>query len=100
MCGILAIFARAGHPLLNPEKVRELSHRQRTRGPDATGVVSGETWALAHERLSIMDPQESANQPFSTKMKISLVPRLSRVLFFHTRLSMVKFTTGVISGSS
>eukprot|EP01128_Nolandella_sp_AFSM9_P002453 TRINITY_DN12826_c0_g1_i2.p1 TRINITY_DN12826_c0_g1~~TRINITY_DN12826_c0_g1_i2.p1 ORF type:complete len:557 (-),score=100.63 TRINITY_DN12826_c0_g1_i2:1200-2870(-) len=73
MCGILAFFAPAGHANLDPATVRTLSQRQSTRGPDATGVVSGKTFALAHERLTIMDLNEAANQPFSTPAGISLI---------------------------
>jgi asparagine synthase (glutamine-hydrolysing) len=73
MCGILAVFAPEGSAALLPEKVKSLSQRQCTRGPDATGVLVGRTWALAHERLSIMDPKESANQPFTTPEGVSLV---------------------------
>eukprot|EP00951_Prasinocladus_malaysianus_P027471 scaffold246610_cov42-Prasinocladus_malaysianus.AAC.1 len=33
-----------------------------TRGPDETGFYGGESWAMGHQRLSIMDP-EHGHQP-------------------------------------
>lgn len=57
-CGILALVDRNGAvPMENREPlVRELAARMVTRGPDGAGFVGGETWALGHQRLSIMDP--------------------------------------------
>ena len=42
--------------------MREYSARMVTRGPDGSGYHSRERWALAHERLAIMDP-EHGKQP-------------------------------------
>jgi asparagine synthase (glutamine-hydrolysing) len=42
--------------------VRECTARMITRGPDETGFYGGETWAMGHQRLSIMDP-EHGHQP-------------------------------------
>src|SRR6516165_4625230 len=36
----------------------------RHRGPDAGGTLLWEDGALAHRRLSILDPSTAANQPF------------------------------------
>ena len=38
--------------------VKSLGARQAHRGPDAQAVLTGPGWALAHQRLSIMDPRE------------------------------------------
>ena len=51
------IFQDAREPLL-----RDLAARMITRGPDETGFYGGETWAMGHQRLSIMDP-EHGHQP-------------------------------------
>ena len=76
MCGILAILCAdaaevrlaaqpAGAPapatgssVPDADFVRMLGARQQHRGPDAQEVHTGSGWALAHQRLSIMDPQE------------------------------------------
>ena len=42
--------------------IRELTARMVTRGPDETGFYGGESWAMGHQRLSIMDP-EHGHQP-------------------------------------
>lgn len=63
MCGIIAIFDREGSPLLAEAAVQELSSRMTTRGPDHSAVYCRPTFALGHERLSIMDPSPHAHQP-------------------------------------
>jgi len=63
MCGIIAIFDREGSPLLVESTVKALSQRMTTRGPDHSAVYCQPTYALGHERLSIMDPTPTANQP-------------------------------------
>lgn len=63
MCGIIAIFDREGSPLLAEAAVKELSSRMKTRGPDHSAVHCRPTYALGHERLSIMDPSPNAHQP-------------------------------------
>ena len=66
MCGIVGIFDIA----LEPEKLRrralEQSGKIRHRGPDWSGIYVGKSAILAHERLSIVDP-ESGSQPLKTK---------------------------------
>lgn len=63
MCGIIAIFDRPGSPLLSPPAVKALSQRMTSRGPDHSAVHCRPTYALGHERLSIMDPSPNAHQP-------------------------------------
>lgn len=63
MCGIIAIFDREGSPLLAEAAVKELSSRMTSRGPDHSAVHCRPTYALGHERLSIMDPSPHAHQP-------------------------------------
>jgi asparagine synthase (glutamine-hydrolysing) len=68
MCGILAFFDFEGKYNGTPEELKahlmELSKRQTSRGPDESGYHGGANWGLAHERLSIMDP-EHGKQPIT-----------------------------------
>lgn len=62
MCGIVGIFnIRDGVGALRA-KALKMSAKIRHRGPDWSGVYAGESAILAHERLSIVDP-ESGRQP-------------------------------------
>jgi asparagine synthase (glutamine-hydrolysing) len=62
MCGIVAIFniKQQSHELR--EKALKMSQKIRHRGPDWSGIYCGGSAILAHERLSIVDP-ESGGQP-------------------------------------
>ena len=62
MCGIVGIFnIRDGVDALRT-KVLRMSAKIRHRGPDWSGIYAGKSAILAHERLSIVDP-ESGRQP-------------------------------------
>lgn len=62
MCGIVGIFnIRDGVGALRA-KALKMSAKIRHRGPDWSGVYAGKSAILAHERLSIVDP-ESGRQP-------------------------------------
>ena len=62
MCGIAAIFnIREQSPELRNQAL-EMSRKLRHRGPDWNGIYCGGSAILAHERLSIVDP-ESGSQP-------------------------------------
>ena len=69
MCGIVSIFnIQAQTPELRQKALR-MSQKIRHRGPDWSGIYCGGSAILAHERLSIVDP-ESGKQPlFSPDMK-------------------------------
>lgn len=65
MCGIVAVFETKGHTeTLRPE-ILKMSKKIRHRGPDWSGIYCGGNAILAHERLSIVDP-ESGGQPLKT----------------------------------
>ena len=69
MCGIVSIFNIQQQTSELREKALAMSRRIRHRGPDWSGIYCGGTAILAHERLSIVDP-ESGKQPlFSPDMK-------------------------------
>ena len=62
MCGIVSLFnIRQQSPELRQQALR-MSQKMRHRGPDWSGIYSGGSAILAHERLSIVDP-ESGRQP-------------------------------------
>ena len=62
MCGIVSLFnIRHQSPELRQQALR-MSQKIRHRGPDWSGIYSGGSAILAHERLSIVDP-ESGRQP-------------------------------------
>ena len=62
MCGIVGIFnVKEQTPALR-EKALKMSQKIRHRGPDWSGIYCGGSAILAHERLSIVDP-ESGGQP-------------------------------------
>ena len=62
MCGIVGIFnVKAQTPALRQKALR-MSQKIRHRGPDWSGIYCGGSAILAHERLSIVDP-ESGGQP-------------------------------------
>jgi len=66
MCGIVCAFdIKQPVQALRPQ-VLKMSKRIRHRGPDWSGVYSDEKAIMAHERLSIVDP-ESGKQPLYSK---------------------------------
>ena len=62
MCGIVGIFNVQEQSDALRRKALEMSRRIRHRGPDWSGIWCGGSAVLAHERLSIVDP-ESGGQP-------------------------------------
>lgn len=62
MCGIVAILNVKEQTQGLREKALRMSQKIRHRGPDWSGIYCGGSAILAHERLSIVDP-ESGGQP-------------------------------------
>ena len=72
MCGIVCAFdIKKDADLLRPQILR-MSKKIRHRGPDWSGVYSGEKAILAHERLSIVDPKSGKQPLFSKDGKLVL----------------------------
>ena len=66
MCGVVGVFdLKLRAEVLRPQ-VLEMSKKLRHRGPDWSGIYCGEKAIIAHERLSIVDPQ-SGGQPLYSK---------------------------------
>lgn len=66
MCGIVGVFDLKSKTDQIRPKVLEMSKKLRHRGPDWSGIYCGDNAILAHERLSIVDPQ-SGKQPLYSK---------------------------------
>lgn len=62
MCGIAGIFNIKDQSAQWRAKALKMSQKLRHRGPDWSGIWCGGNAILAHERLSIVDP-ESGGQP-------------------------------------
>ena len=70
MCGIVSILnIRQPMPGLR-ERVLGMSRKIRHRGPDWSGIYQGPTAILAHERLSIVDPESGGQPLFSPDRKV------------------------------
>ena len=69
MCGIVSIFNIQEQTPELRQKALRMSQKIRHRGPDWSGISTGGSAILCHERLSIVDP-ESGKQPlFSSDKK-------------------------------
>lgn len=72
MCGIVGAFELRFPSGELRTQVLDMSKKLRHRGPDWSGIYCGEKAILAHERLSIVDP-ESGRQPlYSEDRKLIL----------------------------
>jgi asparagine synthase (glutamine-hydrolysing) len=84
MCGIVGVFdLKVDSKELRP-KVLEMSMRIRHRGPDWSGIFCDEKAMLAHERLSIVDP-ESGGQPLFSKDR-NLVLAVNGEIYNHQQI--------------
>ena len=69
MCGIAAIFnIKEQTPDLRG-KALSMAKKIRHRGPDWSGIYCGRSAILAHERLSIVDPQSGGQPLYSPNRK-------------------------------
>lgn len=62
MCGIVSIFNIQEQTPELRQKALRMSQKIRHRGPDWSGIYTGGSAIMCHERLSIVDP-ESGKQP-------------------------------------
>ncbi|MCH5224800.1 MAG: asparagine synthase B [Muribaculaceae bacterium] len=65
MCGIVGVFDIKCNAEEQRGDVLKMAKKIRHRGPDWSGIHTGEKAILAHERLSIVDP-ESGSQPLKS----------------------------------
>ena len=69
MCGIVAILNVKEQTHELREQALKMSQKIRHRGPDWSGIYSGGSAILAHERLSIVDPESGGQPLFSPDRK-------------------------------
>lgn len=72
MCGIVSIFRIKQQSEQLRQQALEMSRRIRHRGPDWSGIWCGGSAILAHERLSIVDPQ-SGGQPLFSEDRLQVL---------------------------
>ena len=72
MCGIVSIFNIKQPTSELRQKALRMSQKIRHRGPDWSGIYCGKSAILAHERLSIVDP-ESGQQPLFSPDKAQVL---------------------------
>ena len=69
MCGIVGIFNVKEQNQELRNKALKMSQKIRHRGPDWSGIYCGGSAILAHERLSIVDPESGGQPLFSPDKK-------------------------------
>ena len=69
MCGIVAILNVKEQTQALRDKALKMSQKIRHRGPDWSGIYCGGSAILAHERLSIVDPESGGQPLFSSDGK-------------------------------
>ena len=69
MCGIVSIFNIKQQTSELRQKALRMSQKIRHRGPDWSGIYCGGSAILAHERLSIVDPESGGQPLFSPDKK-------------------------------
>lgn len=84
MCGIVGVFdLKCKSADLRPQ-VLDMAKRIRHRGPDWSGIFCDDKAILAHERLSIVDP-ESGRQPLYSKDR-NLVLAVNGEIYNHLNI--------------
>ena len=69
MCGIVSIFNIQEQTPELRQKALRMSQKIRHRGPDWSGIYTGGSAILCHERLSIVDPESGGQPLFSPDKK-------------------------------
>ena len=101
MCGIISIFNISRQTDELRQKALRMSQKIRHRGPDWSGIYCGGTAILAHERLSIVDP-ESGRQPLFSPDRRQVLA-VNGEIYNHQEIreryrDTYSFQTGVWSG--
>jgi asparagine synthase (glutamine-hydrolysing) len=86
VCSILGILDIRDKPASLRSEVLARSRRQRHRGPDWSGVFEDDRVILAHERLSIVDPESGAQPLYSADGKTVLA--VNGEIYDHAELQM------------
>ena len=72
MCGIAGIFNIKNQSKELRNKALRMAQKIRHRGPDWSGIYVGGSAILAHERLSIVDPESGGQPLYSPDHKVVL----------------------------
>ncbi len=72
MCGIVGIFNIQTQSEELRAKALKMAQKIRHRGPDWSGIYCGGSAILAHERLSIVDPQSGGQPLYTPDGKVAL----------------------------
>lgn len=66
MCGITGIIGKreVSEEILN--RISIATDALKHRGPNNNETITGNSWALGHTRLSVIDPSDAANQPMTS----------------------------------
>ena len=73
MCGLGAIYNLGNKPFESFNELETMMSQVKYRGPDSYQKYFSENIILGHRRLSIIDLDKSANQPFFWKNKYVLI---------------------------
>lgn len=84
MCGIVCVFDLKGDAQTLRPQILDMSKKVRHRGPDWSGIYSGEKVLMAHERLAIVDPI-SGGQPLYNEDK-TVVLAVNGEIYNHMEL--------------
>ena len=87
MCGIVGVFDLKVDSKGIRQQVLEQSKKIRHRGPDWSGIYCGDKAIIAHERLSIVDP-ESGGQPLYSKDK-SMILGVNGEIYNHREIRKI-----------
>ena len=85
MCSLLAILEIDGDVGALRKRALQLSATMRHRGPDWSGLWSGERALLAHERLAIVDPGTGSQPLLHTSKDMALA--VNGEIYNHRRLA-------------
>ncbi len=72
MCGIFAVLDIVGDPAVLRKKALAQAKKLRHRGPDWSGIASGASAILCHERLAIVDVMSGAQPLIDTQTEAVL----------------------------
>lgn len=84
MCGFVGMFELKDQNPAYRERVLKASRIIRHRGPDWSGIYTGNNCIISHERLSIIDPL-SGKQPLYSKDK-SLILAVNGEIYNHQEI--------------
>ncbi|KAA6351968.1 Asparagine synthetase B (glutamine-hydrolyzing) [termite gut metagenome] len=84
MCGIVGIFNIKQQSQELRTKALKMTQRLRHRGPDWSGIYTGGSAILTHERLSIVDPRSGGQPLYSPDKKTVLA--VNGEIYNHRRI--------------